>query len=115
MATVRVTQAQLEEALAETDWEALDALTDGDIARAVAKDPDAAPIMTAAETAASLVRTLRTRLSLSQTAFAARFHIPVGTLRDWEQGRRRPDAPALAYLRVIAREPDAVVRALSAA
>jgi putative transcriptional regulator len=112
---VRVTQAQLEKALMETDWQALDALSDHAIAQAVATDPDAAPIMTAAETAASLVRTIRARLCLSQTAFAARFHIPVGTLRDWEQGRRRPDAPALAYLRVIARDPDAVARALAAA
>jgi putative transcriptional regulator len=115
LATVRVTKAQLEKSLAETDWKALDALTDRDIAHAVATDPDAAPILTAAETAASLVRTIRTRLCLSQTAFAARFHIPIGTLRDWEQARRRPDAPALAYLRVIARDPDAVARALAAA
>ena len=47
---MRVTRAQLEEALAETNWKALDALTDRDIARAVAQDPDAAPIMTATET-----------------------------------------------------------------
>jgi len=51
-------------------------------------------------------------VGLSQVDFAARFHVPVGTLRDWEQNRRQPDAPALAYLRVIAREPDMVARAL---
>jgi len=39
--------------------------------------------------------------------------IPLGTLRDWEQGRREPDAAALAYLRVIEREPEAVARALA--
>ena len=50
--------------------------------------------------------------SLSQNAFAARFGIPVGSLRDWEQGRRAPDAAAQSYLRVIARMPEAVARAL---
>jgi putative transcriptional regulator len=59
------------------------------------------------------VRLTRERLGLSQAAFAARFRIPVGTLRDWEQGRRMPEAPALAYLAVIAREPEAVDRALA--
>jgi hypothetical protein len=45
---------------------------------------------------------------------AARFRIPLGTVRDWEQGRREPDAAALAYLRVTEREPEAVERALAA-
>jgi putative transcriptional regulator len=61
------------------------------------------------------VRTVRKRLGLSQAAFTARFDVPVGTLRDWEQNRRQSDAPALAYLRVIAREPEMVARALAVA
>jgi putative transcriptional regulator len=69
-------------------------------------------MLTGGETAGAIVRTVRKRLGLSQVEFAARFHVPVGTLRDWEQNRRQPDAPALAYLRVIAREPDMVARAL---
>ncbi len=93
----------------------MDAQTDEDIARNVATDPDAAPILTGGETAAAIARAVRKRLGLSQAEFAARFHVPVGTLRDWEQNRRQPDAPALAYLRVIAREPDMVARALAAA
>jgi putative transcriptional regulator len=80
-----------------------------------AGDPDAAPILTGGETMATIARTVRKRLGLSQAEFAARFHVPVGTLRDWEQNRRQPDAPALAYLRVIAREPEMVARALVAA
>jgi hypothetical protein len=44
---------------------------------------------------------------------AARYHIPIGTLRDWEQGRVEPDQAARAYLTVIAREPEAVRKALS--
>jgi putative transcriptional regulator len=112
MAIVKVTPELVTKALAETDWQAIDAQTDGDIARNVAQDPDAAPLLTDGETAASIACAVRKRLGLSQTEFAARFHVPVGTLRDWEQNRRQPDAPALAYLRVIAREPEIVARAL---
>jgi putative transcriptional regulator len=55
---------------------------------------------------------LRWRLRLTQEEFSARFAIPLGTLRDWEQGRTEPDATANAYLKVIAAEPDAVARVL---
>lgn len=58
------------------------------------------------------VKTLRRALVLTQEEFAARYHIPLGTLRDWEQGRTEPDQPALAYLTVIARDPEGVQRAL---
>jgi len=51
-------------------------------------------------------------LTLIQEEFAARFRIPLGTLRDWEQGRSEPDQPAKAYLTVIARDPQGVERAL---
>jgi putative transcriptional regulator len=58
------------------------------------------------------VRVIRRSLGLSQEEFAARFHIPLGTLRDWEQGRKDPDTAARAYLRVIGRNPAAVADAL---
>ncbi len=61
------------------------------------------------------VLALRKRLGLSQGAFAHLFGIPLAALKDWEQGRRTPDAPARAYLRVIAQNPKAVRRALEAA
>jgi putative transcriptional regulator len=112
MAYVKVTRDMAEQAIRETDWAKLDALTDVEIARAVAADPDAAPILSDAETAAGIVRAVRLRLGISQAEFSRRFHIPLGTLRDWEQRRKRPDAPALAYLRVIARNPAFVARAL---
>jgi putative transcriptional regulator len=115
MAIVKVTAEMVGKAIDATDWRAVDAQTDEDIARNVARDPDAAPILTDGETAAAIARTVRKRLGLSQAEFAARFHVPVGTLRDWEQNRRQPDAPALAYLRVIAREPEMVAQALVSA
>ncbi len=61
------------------------------------------------------VKKLRERMKLSQPRFAAMLGISLGTLRNWEQGRRKPDATSLAYLTVIERDPDAVVRALQSA
>lgn len=79
-------------------------------------DPDDRPL-----TDADLVRMKRTpqvkvvrrALGLTQEEFANQFHIPIGTLRDWEQGRNVPDKAAEAYIRVIASDPDAVRRALA--
>jgi len=110
---VTITPAMAAAAVEEIDWARIDALTEADIAAAVAADPEAGPIMTSAEIRASRVRQARRSSGLSQEAFAARFRIPLGTLRDWEQARRAPDAAALAYLRVIEREPEAVARALA--
>ncbi len=59
------------------------------------------------------VKVVRRAMGLTQEEFANQFHIPIGTLRDWEQGRNVPDKAAEAYLRVIARDPDAVRRALA--
>jgi putative transcriptional regulator len=90
-------------------------MTEAEIAAAAAADPDARP-MTADElrTARRVPRakSLRRALGLTQEAFAARYHIPLGTLRDWEQGRTEPDQPTRAYLKVIAGDPDGVRRAL---
>ena len=61
---------------------------------------------------AMLARRARAATGLSQNAFGARFGIPAASLRDWEQGRRTPDAATQSYLRVIARMPDAVAKAL---
>jgi putative transcriptional regulator len=53
-------------------------------------------------------------LGFTQEEFAVRYQIPLGTLRDWEQGRTEPDQPARAYLKVIARDPERVHRMLTA-
>jgi len=97
------------------DWSAVDALTEEQVHAAALADPDAQPLTE--ERLAKMRRVPRTRsirraLGLSQEEFAARYHIPIGTLRDWEQGRFEPDAAARAYLTVIARAPDIVRRAL---
>jgi putative transcriptional regulator len=90
-------------------------MTEAEIAAAAAADPDARPMTTEQLEAARRVprvRTLRRALGLTQEEFAARFHIPLGTLRDWEQGRTEPDQPTRAYLKVIAHDPEGVSRAL---
>jgi putative transcriptional regulator len=61
------------------------------------------------------VQAIRKRTGMSQHAFAARFGIPPGTLRDWEQNRRHPEGPARALLMIIDQEPDAAARALEKA
>ena len=90
-------------------------MTDEEIAAAAAADLDARP-MTAVQLRSARrvprVKTLRRALGLTQEEFATRYQIPLGTLRDWEQGRSEPDQPARAYLRAIAGDPAAVSRAL---
>ncbi len=58
------------------------------------------------------VKAIRERISLSQGEFAKLFGLSKRTLEHWEHGRRVPSGPARAFLTVIAREPDAVRRAL---
>lgn len=57
---------------------------------------------------ARVIRKARVSLGLSQAEFAKRFHVPVGTLRDWEQSRTMPPDFAVAYVKVIARHPEMV-------
>src|SRR5205823_7913112 len=94
------------------------AMPEAEIAAAAAADPDARP-MTPQElrTARRVprIKTLRRALGLTQQEFAVRYRIPLGTLRDWEQGRTEPDQPARAYLTVIARDPEGVLRILAGA
>jgi len=93
-------------------------MTEAERHAAASKDPDAQPLTPermARMKRTPQVRVIRRALKLSQEEFAARFHIPLGTLRDWEQGRKDPDAAARAYLMVIGRNPAAVTEALSPA
>jgi len=99
-----------------TDWSVVEAFTEEQLHANALSDPDSQPIPPGTdEELAKIglhripnVKKLRDRLGLTQEAFAATYRIPIGTLRDWEQGRKLPDAPARAYLTVIARNPEAV-------
>jgi putative transcriptional regulator len=97
------------------DWTGADALTDDQIHGAALADPDAQPLTPerlAGMRQTPRLKVIRRALGLTQEEFAARFQIPLGTLRDWEQGAKEPDQAARAYLRAIAGDPDAVHRAL---
>jgi len=104
----------------DTDWERVDSMTEEEIHAAALSDPDAQPIPFGTNEELEKiglihqvnVKRLRERLGLTQEAFAAAYRIPVGTLRDWEQRRKNPDAPARAYLLVIERNPELVASML---
>ena len=90
-------------------------MTEEQVHAAALRDPDAQPLTE--ERLARMrhvprTKALRRALGLTQEEFAVRYQIPLGTLRDWEQGRAEPDQPARAYLKVIARDPESVRRAL---
>jgi putative transcriptional regulator len=100
------------------DWSRADGMIDEEIHAAALADPDAQPLTPEREARMKRtpqVKVIRRALDLSQEEFAARFWIPLGTLRDWEQGRKDPDAAARAYLVVIGRNPAAVSEALNPA
>ena len=100
---------------AKHDWDRFDAMTEAQRHAAALSDPDAQPVTpdnVKRMKPTPQVKVIRRALGLTQEEFAGRFHIPLGTLRDWEQSRKEPDAAARAYLIVIARNPDAVSDAL---
>ncbi len=99
------------EALAATNWKAIDAMTDSDIARQIAANRDAAPDM-----ALELdVRAIRRGAGMTQAEFAAAYRFSVRTLQEWERGAKRPSGPARTLLRAIKADPEGLRRALAAA
>lgn len=90
-------------------------LSEDEINAAALDDPDNPPRTPGSEPRRRVpqVKVMRRALKLTQEEFASRFRIPLGTLRDWEQGKSQPDQAARAYLTVIARIPAAVTAALS--
>ncbi len=102
----------------ETDSMAVDAMSDEEIRAGALADPDALPRTDAdfgRMTKLVNVKKLRQRLGQTQEVFAATYRFPLGTLRDWEQRRKHPDAPARAYLMVIDRDPAAIAAMLRTA
>jgi len=100
------------------DWTRADRMTDADIHAAALADPDAQPLTPDRLTGMKptpRARIIRRALGLTQEEFAARFQMPLGTLRDWEQGVAQPDQTARAYLKAIAGDADAVHHALAVA
>jgi len=93
-------------------------MTDAQVHAAAVADPDTQPLTPerlAAMRPTPRLKIIRRALGLTQEEFAARYQIPLGTLRDWEQGTKEPDQAARAYLKAISGDPAAVLRALQAA
>jgi len=92
------------------------AMTPAEVERAALADADAQPLSPAdlkRMRRTPQAKIIRRALELTQEEFSSRFHIPIGTLRDWEQGRTKPDQPARAYLTLIARDPEHVNQMLN--
>jgi putative transcriptional regulator len=106
-----------EQRTGKTDWTRVEALTGEQALQNALADPDNPPLTDDQLARMRRVpdpREIRQRLGLTQREFSRQFQIALGTLRDWEQGARRPDSAAKAYLRVIAAAPDAVRQILQA-
>jgi putative transcriptional regulator len=102
----------------ETDWSRVNAMTDEEVLAEAYADPDAQPLdpeALARMRRVSPVKVLRQRLGMTQVEFAEAFRLPISTLRDWEQRRSTPDAPARALLQAIELEPETMRRLLSRA
>ena len=114
---VSYTAEELAKLPSETDWAKVDSISDEELDEIVRSDPDDV-YLSEAELADAIpiypvdLKQLRRRLGLTQESFAARFGFSLGTVRNWERGRRRPEGPAQILLQVIDREPEAVERAL---
>jgi putative transcriptional regulator len=94
----------------------LESMTQEEIEQNALDDPDNPPLTEEALArgrSARFVRQVREKTGLSQNAFAKRFHISIGRLRDLEQGRTTPDSALVAYLQVIAHAQKTVERVLA--
>ncbi len=115
MGTARFSRKDLPED--KTDWDALRRLSEEEVERRALSDPDAKPLTE--EDYRRLKRSPRVRivrmvLGMTQEEFAEAYGIPVGTLRDWEQGRREPDQDSKTLLKLIERMPREVRAVLAA-
>ncbi len=98
-----------------TDWARVAAMTEEEVEANALSDPDNPPWMEEELQRLKPVpntKVIRARLHLTQEQFALRFHLPLGTVRDWELGRREPDTAAKNFLRVIEHDPQTVIEAL---
>lgn len=98
-----------------TDWTRLKNMTEEEIEAGSLADLDN-PLMTDEELKRLRripnPKEIRHKLHMTQEQFAMQFHVPLGTLRDWEQGAKQPDTAARSYLRVIEKAPQTVIQAL---
>ena len=100
--------------MSKDEWAELDAMTEAELLAAARSDPDNPPLTKAQRARlrpVSQAKRIRWALRLTQEQFAAKFGIPLGTLRDWEQHKVEPDAAARVLLKIIATDPKVVAKA----
>ena len=123
MRIVKTNSKKATKELKKFDWSRVDAMTDKDLARQVIANPNAAPDMTVSLKLKAMqrpikpeqIKAVRRKTGLSQSRFAERLRLNVATIRNWEQGRTRPDGAAITLLTVINREPKMVMQTLQEA
>jgi len=59
------------------------------------------------------IKAIRASVGMSQSVFASTFHLSLDTLKGWEQGKRKPDAAAANFLRMVKEDPEFVQRTLA--
>jgi putative transcriptional regulator len=118
MAVVKVTEKMVSDAIAATNWAAIDAMTDDDLTRQIEENPDAAPDLSKPRNRRLFrmlskrlppryrVKLLRRSLRLTRAEFSRTYGVPM--LQGWQQGLREPDQTALAYLALIAEMPEEI-------
>lgn len=126
MATVRVSKRAAKAAAASVDWAKVDAMSDDDIARQTAANPDSAPDITLSRAKLLFrvgskrlktrfkIRLVRHALGMSQAEFAKSYRFSLRTLQNWEQGTREPGKTIETLIKLIAYEPERVKRILAA-
>ena len=98
-----------------TNWARVHAMTEEEVEANALSDPDNPPWTDedlARMRPVPSAKRIRAKLHLTQEQFAGSFNLPLGTVRDWELGRREPDTAAKNFLRVIEHNPEAVIEAL---
>ena len=118
MSEERITRVKLDASnrrAGKTDWARLESMSDEEVHAAALADPDNPPLseqeLDRLEPPPQ-VKTIREELGMTQRQFASAYHLSLATLRDWEQGRYLPDQAARTLLKLIARKPRLVERAL---
>ena len=114
MALVRRTLEQIKASSPKSDWKKVRATTEADIRRHIVEDggdPEHLPALDEVFTP----QVIRKRLGMTQEQFARALHVPVATLRNWEQGRNAIDPAARSLLTIVARNPRLVLQTLKSA
>lgn len=100
-----------------TDWNKLNSITDAEAEAAALADPDNPPLTREELNRLRPIpdlKLIRKTLHMTQEQFSESFRLPLGTVRDWEQGAKQPDTAARVLLQVISKDPEAVLHALEA-